>query len=177
MTTGKDDRPRDGKGKLRRTLEGVERDAEACKMYTAGATYQQISDALGYGGKQNSHRAVTTALAEIIKEPAENLRAREILRAEEIYTMARDIARAQHPTVSHGRIIYVKDAETGVEVPLPDVMPRLAAMDRMGRAGERLAKLTGLDAPLKFENLTLAAVQAQIAALEAEMGDDLSQSP
>jgi len=169
--------PRDGKGRIRRTLEGVERDAEACRMYAAGATFQEIADQLGYGDKSNAHRSIQAVLMETIKAPAEELRAREVLRAEEIYVLAREIALRSHPTVSHGKVIYVKNEATGKEVPLIDDAPKLSAMDRMLKAGERLAKLKGLDAPTKFENLTLEAVQAQIAALEAEMGDDLSQSP
>jgi hypothetical protein len=169
MTPGQDDRPRDGNGRLRRTVEGAERDAEACKMYTAGASYLEISDALGYGGKQNAHRAIKTVLLETIKAPAEELRARAVLRAEEIYVMARDVARTDHPTVSHGKVVCVKDPESGKDVPLIDDMPKLAAMDRMSRAEERLAKLRGLDAPTKFENLSLDAIQAEIARVEAEI--------
>lgn len=161
--------PRGGNGRWRRGIESVERDAEACRMYVEGATFLEIADALGYGGKAHAHRAIQRVLMDTIKEPAEEVRAREIMRAQEIYMMARAIARKQHPLVSGGKVIYGR-GEDGIEVPLVDDSPKLGAMDRMLKAMERLAKLGGLDAATKFENLTLDVVQAEIARLEAEEG-------
>lgn len=170
--------PRTGKGRFTKTLEGAERDAEACRLYVEGKTYQQVSDALGYGGKQNAHRAITKALQDTIKAPAEELRAREILRAEEVFVMARDIARTTHLAHSGGKLINIArtDGQPGVEL-LQDDMPRLAAMDRMLKASERIAKLTGLDAATKVHNLSLAEIQEMIeqeerAIREAEEGGE-----
>lgn len=176
-TTDRDDVPRSGKGKFIRTLEGAERDAEACRMYVAGNSYQDISNVLGYGGRQNAHRAVQGVLLATIKEPAEELRAREVLRAEEIYVMARDIARRDHLTVSHGRVIYVPNPDGGADIPLVDDAPKLSAMDRMLKAMERIAKLKGLDAAVKVQNLTLEEIQRLIAEEEAALAgmEDESQ--
>lgn len=140
-------------------------------MYVAGSTYQEISDALEYGSRQNAHRAVQAVLLSTIKEPAEELRAREVLRAEEIYVMARAIARRDHLTVSHGKVIHVRDPEGGADIPLVDDAPKLAAMDRMLKAMERIAKLKGLDAAVKVQNLTLEEIQRLIAEEEAAIAE------
>lgn len=166
-TAGDDNRSRDPRGKFRKTLEGAERDAEACRMYVAGHSYLEIADALGYGNKSNAHRAVQGVLLSTIKEPAEELRAREVLRAEEIYVMARNIARRDHVTVSHGRVIYVPNPDGGPDIALVDDAPKLSAMDRMLKAMERIAKLKGLDAAVKVQNLTLEEIQRLIAEEEA----------
>lgn len=154
--------PRDGSGRFIRTLGNADRDAEACRMKTAGFTYQQISDELGYGGKGHAHDGVQRALLETMQEPADELRSLELARAEEIYVMAREIALKDHYAHSNGRVVHLNDE------PLIDDGPKLAAMDRMLKALERRAKYKGLDAPQKFENLSLEAVQADIARLEAE---------
>ena len=159
------DLPRDGKGKWRKGVESIERDAEACKLYVAGKTYLEIAEELGYGDKSNARRAVQAVLMETMKAPADEVRALLKARNEEIYVMAREIALKNHYAHSHGKLVY-KDGE-----PLIDDGPKLNAMDRMGRALAELAKLCGAHAAVKFENLSLEAVQAEIARLEAEARD------
>lgn len=161
-TSRADDMPRDGKGRWRKGVESLERDAEACRMYVGGKTYQQIADELGYGGRQNAQRAVQKILMETAKQPADELRALLRARQEEIYVMAREIALKDHYAHGNGKLVY-KDGE-----PLIDDGPKLNAMDRMGRATAEVSKLVGAYSPQKFENLSLEAVQAEIARLEAE---------
>lgn len=155
---------RDGKGKWRKGIDSLERDAEACRMYVAGKTYLEISNELGYGGKSNARRAVQSILMETIKAPADEVRALLRARNEEIYVMARAIAQKDHYAHSHGQLIYLD----GEELPMVDDGPKLAAMDRMQRSLGELAKLAGAHAAVKFENLSLEAVQAEIARLELE---------
>lgn len=158
--------PRSGNGRWRKGVESVERDAEACRMYVAGKTYLEISEALGYGGKGHAHTAVQRVLMETMKAPADEVRALLRARNEEIYVMAREIALKEHYAHSHGKLVYKDDK------PLVDDGPKLNAMDRMGRALTELAKLCGAHAAVKFENLSLEAVQAEIARLEAEAREE-----
>lgn len=151
------------RGQYRKSLESYERDAEACKLYVAGKTYQQISDTLGYGSKGHAHTAVRRVLLETIKEPAEEVRALLRARNEEIYVLAREVALRDHYAHSNGKIIYDQNFK-----PVFDDMPKLSAMDRMHRSSVEIAKLTGVYSPQKFENLTLDVVQAEIARLEQE---------
>lgn len=162
MTSIGADLPRDGKGRWRKGIESQERDAEACRMYVAGKTYPEIADELGYGDKSNARRAVQKILMETAKQPADEVRALLRARNEEIYAMAREIALKDHFAHGNGKLVY-KDGE-----PLIDDGPKLNAMDRMQRAIQELAKLAGAHAAMKFENLSLEAVQAEIARLEAE---------
>jgi hypothetical protein len=158
--------PRASNGKWRKGVESQERDAEACRMYVAGKTYLEISDELGYGSKSNAHRAVQRVLMETVKQPADEVRALLRARNEEIYALAREIALKQHYAHGNGKLVY-KDGE-----PLIDDGPKLNAMDRMQRALTELAKLAGAHAAVKFENLSLEAVQAEIARLEAEAREE-----
>lgn len=172
-TPGADNLPppaRGGDGRWRKGVESLERDAEACRMYVAGKTYLEISDALGYGGKGNAHKAVQRVLMETAKQPADEVRALLRARNEEIYMLARKIAEETQYAHSHGEIIYNPDG-----TPMIEREVKLKAMDRMQRALSELAKLAGAHAAVKFENLSIDAVQAEIARLEAEMkeeGDD-----
>lgn len=156
---------RDGKGRWRKGIESYERDAEACRMYVAGKTYQMIADELGYGNRGHAHTAVQKILMETIREPADEVRALMRARQEEIYVMARAVAMRKHFAHSAGKLIYMNGE------PLVDDGPKLAAMDRMGRAMAEVSKLTGAYSPQKFENLSLEAVQAEIARLEVEAAE------
>lgn len=162
VTSSGGDQPRGGNGRWRKGVESFQRDAEACRMYVAGKTYLEISDELGYGSLSNARRAVQKILMETAKQPADEVRALLRARNEEIYAMAREIALKQHYAHGNGKLVY-KDGE-----PLIDDGPKLNAMDRMQRALTELAKLCGAHAAVKFENLSLEAVQAEIARLEAE---------
>lgn len=157
------DLPRDGKGKWRKGIESLERDAEACRMYVAGKTYLEIAHELGYGDKSNARRAVQSILMETIKQPADEVRALLRARNEEIYMLAREVSRQTQYAHSHGEVIYNPDGTPMIERELT-----LKAIDRMQRALAELAKLCGAHAAVKFENLSLEAVQAEIARLEAE---------
>lgn len=161
------DRARGGNGQYIRTIEGAQRDAEAARLRATGMTYSRIAEELGYAGSGKAHQAVQRALIETMKEPADELRSLQVMQAMEVYQLARVIALKNSPAHSHGKVVYVRDAN-GSEIPLVDDGPKLSAMDRMLKAMERMAKLQGLDSPTKVENISLEYVQAEIARLEAE---------
>jgi hypothetical protein len=157
-------RAHDGKGRFIRHVDTVERDAQACRMRSEGYTYTQVAEELGYYGKNDAHRAVQRALMDVIQEPAEELLAIEVMRAQERYLRAKHIVETDSPVVSHGKIVY-DDAGR----PLIDHMQKLAALDRMERAADKLAKLCGLYAPKQVEILTMDVIQAEIRRLEESM--------
>ena len=74
--------------------------------------------------------------------------------------------RAMHYVVAPGGRI-VEDPETGR--PLIDDGPRLQAIDRLIKILNRVAKLRGLDAPQKLEVMTIDAIEAAIADLNAQI--------
>ncbi|WP_327132001.1 hypothetical protein OG311_13505 [Streptomyces sp. NBC_01343] len=152
---------RDGKGQYARGNDTARRDAEAAELKTQGLSYQAIADRLGYASKSGAWEAVRRALKAIVEEPAENLRQlelqrldAELVRLSALEEAATAVLKADHITISHGRVIKTTDPETGEEVPLRDPNACLAAMDRLlkiedarRKNGESRRKLLGLDAP------------------------------
>lgn len=152
---GHADRPRipqgrrDPTGRYVRTLEGAERDAEACRLRTTGLSYRAISDQLGYGGATHARDGVERALAAVVAEPAEQLRTLELERLDALQAEAWAVMTREHLTVSGGKIVMVEGPD-GVEAPLGDDAPVLKAIDRIVKLMERRAKLLGLDAPTRL---------------------------
>jgi len=154
-------------GKFEKTLASAERDREACRLRTRGVTYQQISDQLGYGGEAHARRAVKLCLAAIQTEGAEELRALQLDQLDYLTAQALGVLERRHLTITPtGKIVHA-DGE-----PVLDDGPVLQAIDRLLRIQERRAKLMGLDAPQRREVLTLDAIDAEIAALAAELDRD-----
>jgi hypothetical protein len=168
VSTNRGDRSRESRtkrsGKYVRTTDTAQRDAEAARLRSDGLSYQQIADKLGYSHRENARRAVSRALLAIVAEPAEDLRALELARLDQMWIDVLEVLRREHVTVSHGRVIYSE--ETGQ--PIIDDGPVLSAIDRLLRIQDRRAKLLGLDAPSKHEVVTIDAIDAEIAKLEAE---------
>ena len=147
------------------------RRAEAVNMRMAGASYQQIADALGYNSRgaacQDVSRALEAAIAEQTRT-AEVYREEELQRLDLLLAEAWRVMKRAHVTVSHGRIIRDDDTDE----PLLDDGPVLSAIDRVLKIQERRAKLLGLDAPTKVEAITIDALDAEIAKLSAELDQD-----
>lgn len=163
------DGPRDGKGKFLRAPDTSARDAQAWRYRVEGLTLTEIADKMGYAGHSGARAAVERAIAEGSSESTDDLRAIEIARTEEIYLMARAIARKDHPVVSHGKVIK---SDEGKE--LVDDGQKLAAMDRMLKAMERKAKYIKIEVDSKLPDLSLAVIQAELARMEKaarEAGD------
>lgn len=154
------ERSRDSGGRYARELELADRDAAAAQLRKRGKGYQQIADELGIS-KTSAFEAVQRALAEIIREPGESLRAMELERLDtelekldEMEQMVRDILSREHVTVSQGRVVY--DESSGAAVRDDAII--LQCVDRLGRLaeqrrknGESRRKLLGMDQPPKVE--------------------------
>lgn len=166
MTTNRDNPSRDNNGRFHRTADSAQRDAQACAMRARNHTYQEISDALGYGDRANAYRAVQQALAAIPAEAVEELRRLHMARLDYLATQALAVLERDHLTISQGGKIVTDDEGR----PILDDGPTLAALDRLLRIQERQAKLMGLDAPSRHEVMTLDSLDARIAELTAQLG-------
>lgn len=131
--------------------------------------YGQIYEELGYSSVQAARKDFTRALEESIAAQHTSV---EVYREEQLEELdylaeeAHKILRARHYVVTQsGRI--VEDPETGE--PLHDDGPVLAAIDRLVKILDRVAKLRGLDAPQKLEVMTIDAIEAAIADLNAQL--------
>ena len=100
-----------------KAVSNKERQAKALELRKAGATYQQISDQLGYSNYKSAARSVKTALERLVREPAEELRNMELERLNHM-------------------LLTLWPRVQGGEYP---------AIDRAIRIGERIAALTGYD--------------------------------
>jgi len=155
----------DGHGRFIRTIDTAERDAECAHLRARDYTYQQIADATGFTSASGARFAVERALARTITEPGEELRRIELMKLDALARAAWKVLEARHYLVSQGRLIRLEDGSP----PLEDDGPVLASIDRLLRISERRSKLLGLDSPVRMEVLTIDAIDAQLAVLDAEI--------
>jgi len=117
---GKGKPPRRGRPKTgAQAIETAERYARVLELRKQGLTLQEIADVEGYAGTSGVHEALTKAIARTVAEPAEDVRALEMLRLDALFKKAWEKVEAGNLT-------------------LGDFVLRLMA---------RRAKLLGLDAP------------------------------
>lgn len=141
-----------------RTVEQAAKVAEMLADRAAGMDYEAIRVKHGYKTRGGAFRAIQRALAETLQEPADDLRALERERLTRLYQAAYDLVVTDQPFLYKGSATGYINA--GV---------KLAAIDRCLHIQERLARLVGLDAPVRHEVLTLDAIDAEIARLNAEL--------
>lgn len=132
-------------GRYVRANTEVEHDAEAARLRGQGLTYRAIAKKMGTSVSV-AHARVQSAFRATLAEPAEQARAVELARLEDAHDAALAVLLREHLTVSHGKVITVKD-EHGDDVPLIDDAPVLQAVDRIRALSESRRKLLGLDAP------------------------------
>jgi hypothetical protein len=149
-----------------RTPDTAERDAEACRLRVQGLTFDAIAKQLGYEHRSSAQRAVERCLAATVAEPAAHLRAVSLQRLDAALAIVWKIMEGRHVAVSHGRVVL--DPATGE--PLVDHGPNLQAIDRVVRLEERRARLLGLDAPVRVENIGPDDVDREVARLAALFG-------
>lgn len=167
-------------GLFQRNPASAERDAKAARLRSAGHTFQEIADQLGFGDKSTARQSVYRAIADVIKEPAEEVLKveldrldQQLTRLNDLETAARQVLEARHITVNNGRVILHPD--TGD--PMEDDAPVLAAIDRLvkietarNQNAERRAKLTGLDAAIKIDS-TVHEVTPQDVELQQMLSE------
>lgn len=161
MTTGNDATPvpdtpdthhhiRDSKGRYINSPAADDRAIRAAQLKAANPrmTYQQIADAVGYGNKGDAWRAVDKCRQAALAEAGVELVASEAALLDDQFVAAMEILDRDHVVVSHGKVITMADDE-GVEKPLLDDGPKLAALREMRAIRESYRKLLGLDAEQK----------------------------
>ncbi|MBD0743585.1 hypothetical protein [Streptomyces sp. CBMA152] len=132
--------------------------------------YTQIYEELGYANANAASKDFHRALEESIAAQhasVEVYREEQLIELDYLAEEAHKILRARHYVVTaSGRI--VEDPETGQ--PLQDDGPVLAAIDRLVKILDRIAKLRGLD-QIKVQVLTIDAIEAEIERLSTELGE------
>lgn len=146
------------------------RRAKLLQMRADGEKIDVIRDTLGYRSNGAVYQDIGRALAEYVGEPAAEVRAIEVLRLDELWRSAIKVLRTEHLTVSHGKVVTIKN-EKGEERPLADDAPVLQSIDRLLKIQERRAKLLGLDAPTKVSVITDAALDEELAREQAAIAE------
>lgn len=129
--------------------------------------YRDFYAELGYKSPQAASRDFNRALEEnlaAVRTSAEAYREAELLELDDLAATAIRIMLTPHFEVAPGGKI-VRHPDT--DEPLIDDAPKLAAIDRLLKIQDRRSKLLGLDAAQKVEVLTLDALDAEAARLNA----------
>ena len=150
-------------GRFTRDMKTVRRDAQAADLFADGLNYQQIADELGYAHRSDAMKAIKRARDDVARPAVTKLIQAESEELDILYTEACAILQRNHVTVSHGKVITIRNPETGAEEPLLDDMPKLQAI--------RVA----LDVRKAYEDL-LGLKQPSRVSVEAEqLGRDISR--
>ncbi len=131
-----------------RSIREAQRRAEMMHLRAEGLTLAQIGERMGVTADA-VQGVIDRALRSLVKAPADELRALELARCDELLAEAMEVVRAPMPSVRSGDA--VRDPESGavvIEV-VADPAPKLAAINVALRVMERRAKLLGLDMPIK----------------------------
>jgi hypothetical protein len=139
---------RDSHGRLRRSKETAERDAEMMQMRERGLSYSKIANHFGVT-KTTVSRAVERSLKAIVQEPAEAVLKLELARLDWMWDQAVQVLERDHIVVSNGRVIF-DPRQTHDEVPLLDDDHVLRTLAAMTRIMDRRARYLGLDAAQKL---------------------------
>lgn len=67
-------------GNVTRRIQAMEKQRRALEMRKAGATYHAIAQAVGYGDASAARKAIERAIADVIQEPAQEVRTIQIER-------------------------------------------------------------------------------------------------
>lgn len=154
-------------GKFVKSLESAERDREACRLRARGASYEAIAEQLGYGDASHARRAVNACLVAVQAEGVEELRAVQNYQLDVLTQTVIEVLERRHLVISaSGKVVEHGDTT------ITDDGPVLAAVDRLLKIMERRAKLNGLDAPQSMEVFTLDRIDAEIARLSQQLGDE-----
>lgn len=128
---------------MRNNPEQVDKDVRALELRRAGLSYRQIADEVGWLAESSAFRAVDRALTRTLLEPSEKVRRMECERLDDwLLKLA--------PAIERGEA-------RSIEVAL--------------KVAERRAKLLGLDAPARVEQvvevLDGSAIENEVAKLAA----------
>lgn len=141
---------RSGNGRYTRNPDTAVRDARACELRAQGWTQQRIADELGIN-RSSVQEAIRRGMRDVMQGPAEQLLAVHMERLETLYAAALEVMEADHVVVSHGKVITMPD-EDGVEQPLKDHAPKLAAIREARASLDSFWTLTGMKKAAKVEH-------------------------
>lgn len=152
--TGRPRQPR-GKATSPRTIGIRQKQARAMELRAAGWSFDAIAKEVGYKDRASAHNAVTTALATVLREPADNLVEVEQQRIDRGLVEVFKILDEDYPepqiALDLDEVSRLRLARVWVETIGERSDLKLKAVDRLIRLSETRRKLLGLDQPSKTE--------------------------
>jgi hypothetical protein len=146
-----------------RKLAARQREARMLELRRDGRTHAEIAEMFGVD-RSRVTRIIQRGMDRIVREPAEQVKAMDLERLDQLQLEALAVLRRRHVVVSGGKIVRGDDDQ-----PLVDDGPTLAAIGKLLEIQARRARLLGLDAPTKAEVFTVDAIDAEIRRLEDQV--------
>jgi hypothetical protein len=159
---------RDSRGQFTVAIETRIRDAEAARMHARGWSYQRIADHYGVV-KNAAYAMVQRALAVAGKEKRDEALAIMLTELDMREEVAKEVLARRHVAVSNGRVVHLEN-DDGIDEPVLDDGPTLAALETLGRITDQRAKLLGLYAPTRAQVQITDAMASEIEQLARELG-------
>jgi hypothetical protein len=163
-----------------RSVQQREKDNRALDLRRRGFRYDQIASQMGFRSKASAHQAVQRALAENAQEASAEVRQMELDRLDDLARPLHVVlARPHYAFTQSGKLITRTDPATGVESPVLDDNPVIAAVGQLLRISESRRRLLGLDAPTRsrVEVVTPEMIEEQIAEMERKIRESAGQVP
>jgi len=150
-----------------RTATAAERQREALELRKRGLSFDAIATQVGYADRSAARKAIRVAIAEITREPAEEVKKLELERLDALYVSAMAIVDAA-PSIP--------DDEGPDEAYDAAMKTRLDAIRTALKVSERRSKLEGLDAPVKTQDVSPydGMGKDELEAKAAELAERLS---
>lgn len=175
MTSDKPDRQRDGRGRYVLPAESADRDAEAFRMKSRGATLNEIAVALGYVDSSHVSKAFKRHIDRRVAPAADEYRAMMDDQLEHMYREVLRVLETTHYKVNNGVVVYFNTEKCGCPAwetcphaqPLLDDAPVIAAVAELRKLQESRRRLYGLDAPVKHD------VSVSNVTIKVEGADDV----
>jgi hypothetical protein len=146
-----------------RQAEAARRRAQIVQARMAGATFEQIGRQHGITDSR-AQQLYADAMHRTVKEPADQHRALELRRLDDLQLRLTQVLRRDHVTISGGKLV-VDDAG----LPYLDDGPVIAVALALLRVQESRRALLGLDAPTKVDATVSLRVAWEQASHEEKM--------
>jgi hypothetical protein len=151
-------------GRAERQAKAARRRAQIVHARMAGATFEEIGREHGISDTR-AQQLYADAMRRTVKEPADQHRALELRRLDDLQLRLTEVLRRDHVTISGGKVVVDQDGH-----PYLDDGPVIAAGMALVRVQESRRKLLGLDEPTHHNvSAKLAAEVYSVDALDREL--------
>jgi hypothetical protein len=142
-----------------RQAGAARRRAQIVQARMAGTTFEEIGRQHGISDTR-AHQLYADAMRRTVKEPADQHRALELRRLDDLQLRLTEVLRREHVTISGGKVVVDADGR-----PYLDDGPVIAAVQALVRVQESRRRLLGLDEPARAD--VTARIHAELYSVDA----------